>query len=77
MVTVLERDLRGPTAVRPLFQRICVRAPIVKITDYRHMLRLRSKERKICGPEIVLCRIAIRATKIVRTNVKHPTTYQY
>lgn len=76
MMPVFQRDLNGPAAVRALLHWIRVRTPIVKIADYRYMLRIRRQIHEVCGPEIVLCRVPIWPTEIIRTNVKHPTTYQ-
>src|SRR5688572_1319525 len=72
-MAVLERNLSGPAAVRAFLHWVCVRGPIVKVANDGNVFCLWREEQKVDGLEIVFCRVAIWATKIIRTNVKHPT----
>ena len=77
MMAMLQRNLSCPATIRTLFKRVCIGAPIIEVADYRNMFGPGRKKHEVCGPEIVFCRVAIRATEIIGTNVKHSTTYRF
>src|SRR5687767_11950371 len=72
MMAVLQRNLGCPATIRTLFKRVCIRAPVIEVANNRDVFCLGRKKHEVCRPEIVFCRVAIWATEIIRTNVKHP-----
>ena len=77
MMAMFQRNLSCPATIRTLFKGVCIGAPIIEVANDRDVFCLGRKKHEVCGPEIVFCRVAIRATEIIGTNVKHPTTYRF